>query len=72
MENKGKQTIINEALGEFLNVMMLRRNLHHHPELSFAEHRTSRVIAEALEHEGIKYRVVAGTGILAEITGTLD
>lgn len=72
MENKDKQTIINEALGEFLRVMMWRRNLHRHPELSFQEHRTARVIAEALSAEGIEFRTVAGTGVLAKIEGMLD
>lgn len=72
MDNREKQTIINEALGEFLHVMMWRRNLHQHPELSFREHRTAKVIAEALGHEGIEYRSVADTGILARIEGTME
>ena len=54
MDNREKQTVINEALGEFLHVMMWRRSLHQHPELSFEEHRTSKVVAEALQHEGIE------------------
>lgn len=72
MDNKDKQTVINEALGEFLHVMMWRRNLHQYPELSFQEHRTAKVIAEALHREGIEYRSVAGTGILAKIEGTME
>lgn len=72
MDNKDKQNIINEALGEFLHVMMWRRNLHLHPELSFQEHRTAKVIGEALSHEGISFSVVAGTGILAKIEGTME
>lgn len=70
MDNREKQTVINEALGEFLHVMMWRRSLHQHPELSFEEHRTAKVVAEALQHEGIEYRSVAGTGVLARIEGT--
>lgn len=69
MDNREKQTVINEALGEFLHVMMWRRSLHQHPELSFEEHRTSKVVAEALQHEGIEYRSVAGTGVLAVSRG---
>ncbi len=69
MQSKTKQEIINEALGEFLHVMMWRRDLHRHPELSFEEHRTSKFIAEALQHDGIEYRQIAGTGILARIEG---
>jgi len=70
MESKDKQTIINEALGEFLHVMMWRRHLHAHPELSFQEEHTSKFIAETLRHDDIEYRRIAGTGILARIEGT--
>lgn len=70
MESKDKQTIINEALGEFLHVMMWRRHLHAHPELSFQEEHTSKFIAETLRHDDIEYIRIAGTGILAKIVGT--
>lgn len=46
-----------------------RRHLHRHPELSFREWETARFIAEALTAEGIAWRPVAGTGILATIRG---
>ena len=46
-----------------------RRHLHRHPELSFAEHATSRFIAEQLAACGIECRTVAGTGVLAKIEG---
>lgn len=70
MKSAEKQTIINEALGEFINVMMWRRALHRYPELSFNEHRTARTITEMLRHEGISCRAVAETGVLATIEGT--
>lgn len=69
MEKCSRQTIINEALEEFLHVMMWRRNIHRHPELSFEEKRTSKFIAEVLEQNGISYERIAGTGILARIEG---
>lgn len=72
MQSKARQEIINEALGEFLHVMMWRRDLHRHPELSFEEHRTSKFIAEALHHDSVEYRHIAGTGILARIEGSAD
>ena len=70
MNSADKQTIVNEALGEFINVMMWRRALHRNPELSFNEHRTARTITEMLRHEGIECREIAGTGVLAAIRGT--
>lgn len=46
-----------------------RRHLHRHPELSFREWATARFIADALTAEGIAWRPVADTGILAVIEG---
>lgn len=46
-----------------------RRHLHRHPELSFREHDTQRFIAAQLDALGIRYRPVAGTGLLACIPG---
>lgn len=72
MKNREKQTIINEALGEFMHVMMWRRRLHQFPELSFEEHGTSKFIAEVLAHEEIEFRCIAGTGVLAKIEGGMQ
>lgn len=72
MDNREKQTVIKEALGEFLHVMMWRRSLHQFPELSFEEKRTSRFIADTLASDGIECRPVAGTGVLARIEGTAE
>ena len=49
-----------------------RRHLHRYPELSFAEHETSRFIAGQLTECGIEWRTVAGTGVLARIEGRGD
>jgi len=47
-----------------------RRHLHRHPELSFQEHRTSDYVASLLEEWGLEVRRgVAGTGIVAKLTG---
>lgn len=46
-----------------------RRALHRRPELSFQEHETQQFIIDALHNEGIPYRVIAGTGVLAIIEG---
>jgi len=48
----------------------LRRDLHRHPELSWAETRTAARLEQALHHVGIKeIRRVAGTGIIARVPG---
>jgi len=49
-----------------------RRHLHQHPELSFHEYETSRMIADLLEEWGLEVRRgVAGTGVIAVLTGHL-
>ena len=52
-----------------MNSIELRRELHRHPELSFEEHATQRLIMEALRGEGITCREIAQTGVLATIEG---
>ena len=48
-------------------IIQFRRDLHKHPELSWQETRTCAKICEKLESWGVSYRVVAGTGIIAEL-----
>ena len=62
------RTLMPDALRERL--VALRRDLHQHPELAFAEHRTGDVLVrelEALAPAGLKR--VAGTGVIARIAG---
>ncbi len=43
----------------------VRRDIHAHPELGFTEHRTSELVARALEEWGIEvHRGVGGTGVV--------
>lgn len=49
-----------------------RRELHRHPELSFAEYNTAEFIESALAAEGIACRRVADTGVLAVLEGRGD
>jgi amidohydrolase len=49
-----------------------RRELHRHPELSFAEYNTAAFIESALAAEGIACRRVADTGVLAVLEGRGD
>jgi amidohydrolase len=47
-----------------------RRELHQHPELAFAEHRTARFIADKLRDAGLDPIVgIGGTGVVAVIDG---
>lgn len=46
-----------------------RRDFHMHPELGFEEERTSSIIKEFLNNEGIPYYETAKTGICAIIKG---
>jgi amidohydrolase len=47
-----------------------RRHLHRHPELSFREYNTARMVADLLEQWGLEVkRGVAGTGVVAKLTG---
>jgi amidohydrolase len=46
-----------------------RRDFHRHPELSFAERRTSEVVRAFLEACGIEVRACAGTGLRGLLQG---
>ena len=63
-------TYLLEALqlrvGEFIS---LRRDIHRHPELAFAEHRTAALVAERLEAWGYAVeRGIGGTGVVGTLT----
>lgn len=53
-------------------VIKLRRQLHSFPELSFKEFRTSQTICEFLKNVGIKYKKIAGTGVVATIMNSKE
>ncbi|MEG0773354.1 M20 family metallopeptidase [Clostridium sp.] len=57
-----------EIKGELIG---LRRDFHRNPELGFELTRTSQKVKEFLEREGIEYRIVAETGIVAIIRGEM-
>ncbi|MFQ6070798.1 MAG: M20 family metallopeptidase [Candidatus Aminicenantales bacterium] len=46
-----------------------RRDFHRHPEVAFKEKRTSTVIRSFLESLGLEVKVLAGTGLRAELEG---
>lgn len=65
-------SFFNEANNIKEELINIRRDIHEHPELGFKEERTSRLVKEFLENEGISYETVAKTGICAIIKGDGD
>lgn len=61
--------LTDEILGDYISLRNLYYALHSHPELSFEEFHTAETIALQLRSEGIEYKTVAKTGILARIEG---
>lgn len=52
----------------FSELVALRRDLHRHPELRFAESRTAGIVAARLRESGYEVReAVAGTGVVATL-----
>ena len=48
----------------------IRRDIHAHPELAFAEHRTAELVARQLEALGIEtHRGIGGTGVVGVVRG---
>ena len=62
--------MINEILPTLTpRIAALRRDIHAHPELAFAEERTSARVADYLEGLGLEvHRGIARTGIVAKIS----
>ena len=60
-----------EAIAAFHDELTaIRRDLHAHPELGFAEHRTSQIVAELLASWGVEvHRGVGRTGVVGVLRG---
>ena len=56
--------IVEKYSGELVD---LRRDLHAHPELSWAEERTTQVVAARLAEAGVRVDRLEGTGLVAEV-----
>ncbi|WP_031405306.1 M20 aminoacylase family protein [Thiomonas sp. FB-Cd] len=57
-----------ERPGNFAEFVELRRDIHRHPELAFAEHRTSALVAERLRQWGYEVETGVGkTGVVARL-----
>jgi hippurate hydrolase len=54
-----------EVADLLLDLVALRRDLHAHPELAFAEHRTAGIVADALRALGLEvHEGIGGTGVV--------
>jgi hippurate hydrolase len=63
-------TPVDRILGYHAELKILRRDLHAHPELAFAETRTSSLVAEKLAGWGIEvHRGLAKTGVVGVVHG---
>jgi amidohydrolase len=63
-------SLSNEVLSHEAEMVALRRDLHQHPELAYAETRTAGRVAAFLAGHGLEVRTgVGGTGIVASIPG---
>jgi amidohydrolase len=59
-----------EVLASLPELVALRRDLHQHPELAYAETRTAARVSAVLEGAGLTVRTgVGGTGVVAETHG---
>ncbi len=65
-----EKMIYEEVLQDHAAVVDLRRDLHRHPEIAREEFRTQARIEEELDRLGLKHWRSAGTGVMAELTGT--
>jgi len=62
--------IRDDLLGHGDDLIALRRDLHRHPELSMAEHRTAAIVADRLHRAGLEVATgVAGTGVVGVLRG---
>ncbi|HVA33552.1 MAG TPA: M20 family metallopeptidase [Candidatus Baltobacteraceae bacterium] len=64
----GASVVIPERLSD--DVVLVRRDLHMHPELGFEEHRTAAVVAARLRHLGYEvHEGIGGTGVVGVLRG---
>lgn len=62
-------TAVLAAIADLLpDLQTLRRDLHAHPELGFAEHRTATVVGDAMRDLGLEVATgIGGTGVVATL-----
>ena len=64
-------SLVQEAVGIQQEIIAIRRSVHEHPELSYRERRTARLVAEKLKSLGIEVKTrVGGNGVVGLLRGT--
>lgn len=61
------QRFVAAVDGHHDELIEVRRDLHAHPELSWAEHRTTAKIADRLTAAGVKVTLLPGSGLYADL-----
>lgn len=61
--------LIESATQILPQIIQWRRYIHENAEISFEEHKTSELICNVLTEHEIPFQRVAGTGVLAKLTG---
>jgi len=62
--------LLDDIVAARPQIQAIRRDLHAHPELRFAEHRTSELVASTLHGWGVEvHRGIGGTGVVGVIRG---
>jgi amidohydrolase len=68
-----REQILREAESLLPEIVQIRRHIHQHPELSYAEYETAAFISSKLDAMGIEHRTgIAGTGIVGFIRGEAE
>ena len=65
------QTLHDRLPAWLPDLVRVRHDIHRHPELGFAEHRTQDLVRRFLTEHGIESRVVAETGVVADLRADL-
>lgn len=69
MDRSTAEKLVLAGLGNELDSLgETYRQLHAHPELSFQEHATSKLVANALESFGFEVQHIGGTGVVGVLT----
>lgn len=67
MTGQIRERVRDLAHGLEPQLIAIRRDLHAHPEISFAEHRTTGLVAETLRAAGLEVRLLRDTGLTCDI-----
>ena len=70
--NAQKVKMVVDVVTDSLGLVATYKEFHAHPELSFCEWQTAERIAERLRREGIEFRPIAKSGLLAKIEGRAE